>query len=74
MFHRSWQVSERDMAMEPEDTAPKAKAPAPIDFDRLSVAELHEYIGALQAEIARAEAAIAAKRQVRGTADALFRR
>ena len=35
--------------------------------------ELRDYIASLQAEIARAEAAIAARGQQRSAADALFR-
>lgn len=45
----------------------------PADLSALSIAELEEAIRRLEAEIARARAAIAAKRNVRGGADALFR-
>ncbi len=42
-------------------------------LDVLSVADLRGYIGELQAEIARAEAAIASKEGARGHADSFFR-
>ena len=41
-------------------------------LDSFGVAELHEYIAALQGEIARAEAMIARKTGHRGVAEALF--
>ncbi len=43
-------------------------------LDRLGIAELHDYIAELRAEIARAEAAIAAKSDHRSAADAFFRK
>ena len=42
-------------------------------LDTWSVADLRDYIGDLQAEIARAEAAIGAKEGARGHADSFFR-
>jgi uncharacterized small protein (DUF1192 family) len=42
-------------------------------LDPLSVADLNAYIDALRAEIARAEAAIAAKQGARGHADSFFK-
>ena len=45
-----------------------------VVLDVLSVADLRAYIGELQAEIARAEAAIAHKEGARGVADSFFRR
>ena len=44
-----------------------------LPLDALGVAELQSYIGELRGEIARAEAAIAARRSHRGAADLLFR-
>ncbi len=43
-------------------------------LDVLSVADLRAYIGELQAEIARTEAAIAQKQGARGLADSFFRK
>ena len=45
-----------------------------IPLDPLGIAELREYIAELTAEIARAEAAIAAKSDHRSAADAFFRK
>jgi uncharacterized small protein (DUF1192 family) len=44
----------------------------PADLSALSIADLEAAIRHLEAEIARARAAIAAKQDVRGGADALF--
>ncbi|MDA8232300.1 MAG: DUF1192 domain-containing protein [Magnetospirillum sp.] len=60
--------------MDWEDLEPRRKAPAPKNLETMSVEELGEYISQLEAEIARAKAAIAAKRSVRAGADALFKR
>ncbi len=46
----------------------------PAVLDMWGVAELQRYIAALQAEIARAEAAIAAREKHRNAADSFFRR
>ena len=53
-----------------EEIRPK-KLERPV-LDVLSVADLRVYIGELQAEIARAEAAISAKEGARGHADSFF--
>lgn len=45
----------------------------PADLSTLSIAELEAAILRLEGEIGRARAAIAAKKTVRGGADALFR-
>jgi len=45
-----------------------------VDFSPLSVGALRDYISALQAEIARAEAAIVQKEVARGHADSFFKR
>lgn len=57
-----------------EDEARKAKRDFEIgaDLDPVSVEELGERIEILRAEIARMEAAIAAKKDQRSAADALF--
>jgi uncharacterized small protein (DUF1192 family) len=46
----------------------------PPVLDAWSVEDLKHYIARLQAEIGRAEAAIARKQSHRGTADAFFRK
>lgn len=57
------------------DDLPKPKKPHEIGMplEVLSVAELRERIGLLQAEIARLEAAITAKETSRSAADAAFK-
>lgn len=44
-----------------------------MPIDTMSVEELQERIGMLQAEIARLEQAIAARQKVRSEADSLFK-
>ena len=44
------------------------------DLYQLSVAELEHFIGELEAEIARVRVEIQRKRDVRGAAEAMFRR
>jgi uncharacterized small protein (DUF1192 family) len=62
-----------EIAMFEEEERPK-RAPRfmPLPLDGLGVQELREYIASLQAEISRAEAAIAARGQQRNAADAVF--
>lgn len=60
--------------MDWDDLAPPPGRPAPKDLTRMSVAELEGYIAELKAEIARAEAMIAAKRSHRDAADGIFKR
>jgi uncharacterized small protein (DUF1192 family) len=60
--------------MEPEDLEPRKKPPKPKDLTPFSVEELNEYIAMLEAEIARARAAIGAKQAHRAGADSLFRK
>ena len=55
-----------------EEVRPK-RLERPV-LDVLSVADLRAYIGELQSEIARAEAAIGAKEGARGHADSFFRK
>lgn len=57
-----------------EDLPRPARQFSPPALDRWDVAELRAYISTLQAEIARAEAAIAKLDSHRSVADALFRR
>jgi len=51
---------------------PPAPRPKPTDLTGLSVAELEAYIGELEAEIARARAAIEGKQAHRRSVEALF--
>jgi uncharacterized small protein (DUF1192 family) len=57
-----------------DDDLPLKRKPPPKDLTPLSVAELGEYIAALEAETARARAAIAAKQSHRAGVDGLFKR
>ncbi len=58
------------MAMEEDEIRPRL---APLMLDRMGIAELEGYIAELRAEIARADAQIAAKRGHRSAADSLFK-
>ncbi len=61
--------------MQDEDDRTRWPAPfSPAVLDHWDVQDLRDYIAALQAEIARAEAAVAAREAQRGAADAFFRR
>jgi uncharacterized small protein (DUF1192 family) len=60
--------------MDEEDLLPGKKPAPPKDLSLLGIAELEDYIAGLEAEIARAQAEIAHKRQHRGGAEALFKR
>jgi len=57
-----------------DEQIPKPKTFNHLALDVLSVSNLRDYIGELQAEIARAEAAIAAKEGARGHADSFFKK
>lgn len=59
--------------MDDEDLEPRHAKPKPKDLDVMSIEALKEYIAGLEAEIARAKAAIAAKEDHRSAADAVFR-
>ena len=54
-----------------DDARPASAQLRPLD--NLSIEELTDYVAELKAEIARAEAMIAAKRSHRGAADSLFK-
>ncbi|QJE74761.1 DUF1192 domain-containing protein [Aerophototrophica crusticola] len=60
--------------MELDDLLPRNQKPKPRDLSALSVGELEEYIAAMEAEIARVRETIRAKRDVRGAAEAFFKR
>ncbi|MGB8842493.1 MAG: DUF1192 domain-containing protein [Aliidongia sp.] len=57
-----------------DDDLPRHRKLPPMDLTPLSVAELNDYIGALEAEAARARAAIDAKQSHRSGLDSLFKR
>ena len=60
--------------MDPEDLEPRAKKPAPKNLDEMSIEAIEGYIAGLEAEIARARAAIAAKRSSRHGAETFFKK
>ena len=62
------------MAIDPEELEPKKTKPQPRDLEGLGVAELQDYIAGLEAEIARARAAIAKKQDHRSGAEAFFKK
>lgn len=62
--------------MHEEDLLPRPKKAdrlQPLDLKDLSIEELEEYIGQLEAEIERVRADIAAKRSQLGAAESLFK-
>jgi uncharacterized small protein (DUF1192 family) len=68
-------VESPDMAViDEEDLIPRNQPRKPKDLTLLGIAELEEYITALEAEITRARAEISAKQRQRGGAEALFKR
>ncbi len=60
--------------MDPEDLEPKTKKPAPKNLEVMSIEALQEYVGELEAEIARVRETIAAKEKARVGAETLFSR
>lgn len=62
------------MARDDDEPAPAPAALLPADLSPLSVDELQRCIARLEAEIARARAAIAGKQDHRSGAEALFKR
>jgi uncharacterized small protein (DUF1192 family) len=60
--------------MDTDDLEPIKKKPAPKDLEVMSIEALREYIEDLQAEIRRAEQAIAAKDKARAGAEAVFKK
>jgi uncharacterized small protein (DUF1192 family) len=59
--------------MDTDDLEPPGKPNKPKDLEIMSVEALQEYIAELKAEIARAEAQVAAKQDHRKAADAFFK-
>lgn len=62
------------MAFETDDLEPQKKKPALKNLDVMSIEALADYIADLEAEIARARAAIAQKQSARASADSFFKR
>ncbi len=59
--------------MDFEDLEPRNKTKKPKPLDDMSVSDLKDYVAALQAEIARVEAAIKAKQAHLEAMNALFK-
>ncbi|MDE0716984.1 MAG: DUF1192 domain-containing protein [Rhodospirillaceae bacterium] len=59
--------------MDTDDLEPAARPAGKPDMDLMSIDELNDYIAGLQAEIDRARAAIAAKRNYKSGAEAFFK-
>ncbi|MGB0681943.1 MAG: DUF1192 family protein [Magnetovibrionaceae bacterium] len=60
--------------MDTDDIAPPpVKAAGPKNLDEMSIEALGDYVEALKAEIARAEAAIESKKAARVGAEAFFK-
>ncbi|MDP6785727.1 MAG: DUF1192 domain-containing protein [Rhodospirillales bacterium] len=59
--------------MDLDDLEPRNKKPEPRNLDVMSIEALNEYIGELEAEIARIRHAIAAKEEARAGADSVFK-
>ena len=60
--------------MDIEDLEPRKKTATPLNLDTLSIEELTDYIASLEAEIARVQAKIAAKKAHLEGAAGLFRK
>ena len=61
------------MTEDEQEQARRAARFQPAALDAWGVEELRDYIAALHAEVARAEAVIAARERQRGAAEAMFR-
>ncbi|MBT5496978.1 MAG: DUF1192 domain-containing protein [Alphaproteobacteria bacterium] len=59
---------------EEDDDLPRALRPKPMDLDVMSIGELSEYIGELEAEIERIRMAVIRKEEQKLAADAVFKR
>ena len=59
---------------EEDDDLPRALRPKPTDLDVMSIGELSEYIGELEAEIERIRMAIIRKEEQKLAADTVFKR
>lgn len=61
-------------SMDEDEFLPPRKETLEKNLDAMSIEELERYIADLRAEIARTEATIEARRQVRSGADAVFKK
>ncbi|MEQ8503985.1 MAG: DUF1192 domain-containing protein [Rhodospirillales bacterium] len=59
--------------MDADDLEPNKKKPELKNLDVLSIEALHDYIGELEAEIARVRGAIKGKQAARQDADSFFK-
>lgn len=59
--------------MDADDLEPQKQKPAPKNLEVMSIAALKEYIGELEAEIARVRQEIAGKEKARSGADKFFK-
>ena len=59
--------------MDADDLEPKKQKPAPKNLEVMSITALEEYIGELEAEIARVRQAITGKETARSSADRFFK-
>ena len=59
---------------EEDDDLQRALRPKPMDLDVMSIGELSEYIGELEAEIERIRMAVIRKEEQKLAADAVFKR
>ncbi len=59
--------------MDTDDLEPEKKKPEPKNLEIMSIEALGEYIGELEAEIARVGEAIAAKQSAQAQADQFFK-
>jgi uncharacterized small protein (DUF1192 family) len=62
------------MAREDEDELPRPKVTVTRNLERMSIAELNEYIAELESEIARVRADIQKKQSVMAAGDAFFKK
>jgi len=60
--------------MEEQDLEPRTQRKKPKDLEVMSIEALEEYIAEMEAEIERARAEIAAKRDHRSAAEDVFKR
>ena len=62
------------MAREDEDDLPRPKQIVTRNLERMSIGELNDYIGELEAEIVRVRADIKKKQSVMAAGDAFFKK
>jgi uncharacterized small protein (DUF1192 family) len=71
---RQGRARRRSMPREEEETPRKRPRFDPLPLEGMSREEMEAYIAALEVEIARVKATIAARESHRGAAEALFRK